>query len=294
MVICGNSLNCRFMCGMAYYFHRPTLGLISIPGQAVTFHDASVFAVPNAYSWAFRFKYRLIFRKLGKTAKKVITVSEFSKQELVKYCHIDPQKIVVIPHGHEHLLRITSDESIIQQYHLEIKPYFLAVGSQSPHKNFKVILEALQYIPDAQFNLVIAGGSYEKVFQGQALQLPPNVKLVGYVSDGQLRALYEHARAFIFPSLYEGFGLPVLEALSFGCPVISSNAASLPEVGGDVVTYFDPKNASELANILQSFSPLVNRQTIEERVAHFTWRKSVWRRGKSFVKKINKELLTDF
>jgi len=263
-------------------FSPANIGPYITSGQVVTMHDASVFAVPQAYSRAFRFKYRLIFRKLGKTAKKVITVSEFSKHELVKYCHIDPQKIVVILHGHEHLLRTVADNSIIQQQHLVDKPYFLTAGSRSPHKNFKVILDALRYIPDAQFNLVIAGGSFEKVFQGEALQLPTNVIHAGYVSDGQLRALYEHAQAFIFPSLYEGFGLPVLEALSFSCPVICSNAASLSEVGGNVVMYFDPRDARGLGKIMQGFLPVVSRQMMDERVARFTWRKSVLETWKEF------------
>ena len=235
-------------------FSPANIGPYFVKGQIVTMHDASVFAVPDAYSWSFRLKYRIILKHLGKTAKKIITVSEFSKKELIKYCKIDPEKIVVIPHGHEHLLRIKPDPAIISKYGLDQKPYYLVVGSNSPHKNLRVVFEAIKLINNPEFNLVIAGGSYDRVFSKQAVDLPKNVIHVGYVTDSELRSLYEHAQAFIFPSKYEGFGLPILEALSVGCPVISSNAASLPEVGGDIVTYFDSDDTKGLANAINNFS----------------------------------------
>ena len=252
-------------------FSPANIGPYFVNGQIVTMHDASVFAVPDAYSWSFRLKYRIILKHLGKTAKKIITVSEFSKKELIKYCKIDPEKIDVIPHGHEHLLRTKPDPTIISKYDLDQKAYYLVVGSNSPHKNLRVVFEAIKLIPNPEFNLVIAGGSFDKVFSKQAVDLPKNVIHVGYVTDSELRSLYEHAEVFIFPSKYEGFGLPILEALSFGCPVISSNAASLPEVGGEMVTYFDPDDAEELANILNS----KNSSTFKiqfNNIQYFSWK----------------------
>ncbi|MAT42492.1 MAG: hypothetical protein CL609_09140 [Anaerolineaceae bacterium] len=256
-------------------FSPANIGPYVVPGQVVTMHDASVFAMPEAYSWTFRLKYRLILKHLGKTAKTIITVSQFSKGELVKHCGIKPDKIEVIPHGHEHLLKINPDPGIMKKYNLTQKPYFLAVGSNSPHKNIKVVLEAVALIPNPDFNLVIAGGSFGKVFAAQSLELPENVIHVGYVTDSELRSLYEHARAFIFPSKYEGFGLPVLEALSFGCPVISSNAASLPEVGGDAVAYFDPEGIEDMHNLLKD--PIQSNLSLYvEQVHKFSWKQSVY------------------
>jgi len=257
-------------------FSPANIGPYFVKGQIVTMHDASVFAVPEAYSWSFRLKYRLILTRLGQTAKKIITVSEFSKKELIKYCKINPEKIVVIPHGHEHLLRIKPDPAIISKYNLGQKPYYLVVGSNSPHKNIKIVIDAVISIHNPTFNLVIAGGSFDKVFSQQKIELPENVIHVGYVTDSELRSLYEHAQAFIFPSKYEGFGLPILEALSFGCPVISSNAASLPEVGGEMVTYFDPDDAVVLAYIFNSKLFLPNEFRLSGN-QKFSWKSSSFR-----------------
>lgn len=216
-------------------------------GQVVTLHDASVFAFPNAYSRSFRLKYQVLMRRFGKTARKIITVSQFSKIELARWCGIDPEKIEVIPHGHEHLNRVTADPSIFKRASIGEKPYLLMVGSSSPHKNAAGVFNALDLLKRTDFEVVMAGGAFPRVFNGQQVALPVNVCQVGYVSNQELRALYENARGFIFPSFYEGFGIPVLEAMAFGCPVISSNAASLPEVGGEAVLYFDPANPQEIA-----------------------------------------------
>lgn len=233
-------------------FSPANIGPLLSINQIATFHDTSVYAIPDAYSIFFRLKYKLIFKNVGKTAKWIITVSQFSKRELTKYCHIDSNKIIVIPHGHEHLKSTISDQSIISKYSLNEKPFFLVVGSQSPHKNLDVVFDANTFLDQDKYNIVVAGGSFSRVFQKTNEIINNNIVRVGYVTDKELKALYKKAISFIFPSLYEGFGLPVLESLSFGCPVICSSAASLSEFGPNLVTYFDPTNPNELSKIMES------------------------------------------
>ena len=256
--------------------------------QIVTLHDASVFAVPEVYSWKFRFKYRFIMKMLGRFAKKIITVSNFSKCELVKYCHISPEKIDVIPSGADHILTTPSDTSFFERQGIK-KPYFLAVSSNSLHKNFTAVIQALSLIrSDVDFEMVIVGGFFPRVFRSTEEELPEQVRRVGYVTDAELRALYEHALGFVFPSLYEGFGFPPLEAMICGCPVILSTAASLPEVGGDAVLYCDPHSTSSIAEQMERLlldkdlrSQLIQKGIIQAR--KFNWHDTAWDTWKELV-----------
>jgi len=124
----------------------------------------------------------------------------------------------------------------------------LLVGSRNPNKNFARLATVLQeYFASDEYCFVLAGDANPDVFNQQNLDFPENVIRVGYVSDPELKSLYTHASGFIFPSLYEGFGLPLLEAMSVGCPIACSNRASMPEVGGGAVLYFDPENTRDIA-----------------------------------------------
>jgi glycosyltransferase involved in cell wall biosynthesis len=118
----------------------------------------------------------------------------------------------------------------------------------SPHKNFRALVEAVALLGEVDFDVIIAGGTNPGIFKSTGIQLPENVKHVGYVSDDELKSLYSSAACFIYPSLYEGFGLPPLEAMSNGCPVIVSRAGALPEVCGDAALYCDPRNPQDIAD----------------------------------------------
>lgn len=203
--------------------------------QAVTIHDAAIAAFPSAYSWKFRLWYRIMYAVLCKRLDTFFTVSNFSRNELNKYFGIPKEKIYVTYNGIEHLLDIQPDNSILEKIP---KDYVLAVSSQNPTKNFKLVLKVADQLPD--INFVIAGGSNSKVFNEKGKQVFKNVKYIGYVNDQELIALYLHARVFVYPSLYEGFGIPPLEAMYFGCPVVVSNIPPLREICGTAALYCDP------------------------------------------------------
>ena len=203
--------------------------------QIVTIHDVAVCAVPYAYSKAFRIWYNLMYRVLTSRLKKIFTVSEFSKRELNKYFNIPLERVEVTYNGIDHMKNIKPDENIFSKFGIEKNNYILAVSSLNPSKNFRLILETAKISPE--INFVIAGGTNSNVFEKQGFDVTSNVKFIGYVNDEELVALYKYASCFVYPSIYEGFGIPPLEAMYFNCPIILSNIEVFKEVYGDTVLY---------------------------------------------------------
>ena len=266
------------------------IGPILSFNQVVIMHDASVFAVPEAYSFMFKLKYRFIMRILGITARLVITDSQFSKSELIKYLKIKQEKITVNTLGSEHILESNADNLVFEKNNLPKKPFILTVGSSSPHKNIGRLISSFAKI-DTDIDLIIVGGKYSKVFQKVEEKEEKNIIRLGYVTDAELRALYEKAIFLVIPSYYEGFGFPPLEAMACGCPVISSNRASLPEVGGDAVLYFDPENVQEMSEKISLLisDPSLRESQIKsgyEQVKLFNWKKT----AEQFVEIIQRSL----
>lgn len=244
--------------------------------QAVVIHDAAVFAVPQAYGTAFKLVYKCMHRLLAWRGARILTVSEFSRQELARYLNIAADRITVLPEGGEHVLRVQPDDGILQKARLQDRPFVLAVSSAQANKNFGLVARALAPMGDPGFDVVVAGGTNPAVFAGQGEAMPAFVKHVGYVSDGELASLYKHAACFVFPSLYEGFGIPPLEAMARGCPVVASRAASIPEVCGDAAVYFDPRDAQSflvaLHQVMGSESTQVELKVLaHQRSQLWTW-----------------------
>jgi glycosyltransferase involved in cell wall biosynthesis len=247
--------------------------------QVVTIHDASALAIPDTYSPAFRRWYQFLLPALGKVARRVVTDSEFSKAELMRYAGIPSARLRVIPLSGEHIRNVAADRRILDRLSLRPHSYLLTVGSHSPHKNLAVVAEAVERLGSREFDVVVAGGANPRVFRTGTIRWGPGVKLTGYVSEGELRALYENAGCFIYPSLYEGFGLPPLEAMSCGCPVIVSQAASLPEVCGNAAVYTDARSAGSVAD---SITRVMHDPELQDRLrglgrrraAEFTWARS--------------------
>ena len=212
--------------------------------QMLVIHDAAVSAMPNSYSFLFKVWYKFMFYILGQRLNKIFTVSNFSKRELNKYFSIDLNKIEVVYSAYDHIINIKPDESIFQKINIKKKNYVLAVSSLNPSKNFKLILETAKSMPEVNF--IIAGGSNSNVFKAQGFKITKNMKFIGYVTDEELVALYKYASCFVYPSLYEGFGLPPLEAIYFNCPVIVSDIDVFKEIYGNNVLYCDKNKVSSL------------------------------------------------
>lgn len=225
--------------------------------QVCLIHDAAVFDHPQAYTRAFVFWYRMLFRHLVRRGALLLTVSEFSRQRLAAALHVDEARIAVVPNGADHLHGIRSDAEVLHRLGLVGRRYLLAVGSANPTKNLELLVAAFAALPsasspDAKARLVIVGGVNERVFAGlHARDDPAGVQRTGHLGDGALTTLYAHARALVFPSRYEGFGLPPLEAMGCGCPVLASRAASLPEVCGGAALYVDPDSTTALTAAMQ-------------------------------------------
>jgi glycosyltransferase involved in cell wall biosynthesis len=220
-------------------------------GQIVMVHDMAVFDVPYAFSKRFRMWYRLVFASIQRNAKIVLTVSEFSRQRICHHLKLEASRVVVIHPGVDHLGRIDADGSILTRLNLTRERYCLLVGSLDPRKNLRRVLDALERIAHvSEVRFVIVGAGNPRVFGTQTptcARERGKVTWAGFVTDDELKALYENATMLVFPSLYEGFGLPPLEAMYCGCPVIVSNEASLPEACGDAALYCDATSVDDIA-----------------------------------------------
>jgi glycosyltransferase involved in cell wall biosynthesis len=254
--------------------------LLRLGHQAVTVHDAAVYAVPGAFSRRFRAWYRLCMTAMARANPVTMTVSEFSATELQRHLGMPRRRLRVTGAGWQHIRRTKPDPAIIETLGVEPGKYFLAVGSQSLHKNFAVIGRALRDLEDQgldrSIRLVVVGGRDPRVFGREGPRDVGDILPAGYVSDASLRALYQHAAAFIFPSLYEGFGLPPLEAMAEGCPVICARSAALPEVCGDAALYFDPTDPGELAEAMMRIQDHRDTRSDLRRRAEAVLRRHSW------------------
>ena len=237
-----------------------------VSGKRVcTIHDMTIKAYPETVRFKSRIMMRLNLRTTCKRATRIVTSSEFSKSEIVKYLKISPKKISVLYSGvNLSLYKPCLDSSLI----LEIKrkygiigDYFIYLGTLEPRKNIVRMIQAYSLLKSMNKDvpkLVIAGRKgwmYKDIFELiQNEKLEANVILTGYIAQTDTPILLNGAKAFVFPSLYEGFGMPPLEAMACGTPVITSNCSSLPEVVGDAAILVDPYKIDEIAAAMNELS----------------------------------------
>ena len=215
--------------------------------QIVMVHDASFMANPQFFSRSFGAWYRFALPLLGKISRHIITVSNFSKNELINLAGYKADKVSVIHNSADHILRFGEPMEDFKTKINTLKPYCLAVSSLGANKNFKGLTDALSKIDFTGYSMIIAGGVIGAL---KYTTVNENAVYLGYVSDEELKFLYSNAALFVFPSFYEGFGIPPLEAMILGCPVVSSDTSALPEILDNSCEYFDPYSSFDIANKL--------------------------------------------
>lgn len=231
-----------------YIWRKKTIGLHLchvapiLKPDIVCIHDANVVRNPHWFTKKLVFWYKLIHKNAALRAKKVLSVSDFSKNELQEIFKIPDNRIENIGSGWQHIERVSCDEDTLNRYKLEKKQFFFSLGTQAPHKNMKWILQYAKNHPDETF--VLSGSFYSKVFKTEKLELPSNVRFLGYLSDSEVKTLMRDCKAFLFPSFYEGFGIPPLESLSLGTTTAVSNIPVMHELFEDAVHYIDPLNSN--------------------------------------------------
>jgi glycosyltransferase involved in cell wall biosynthesis len=208
-------------------------------------HDAAALRIPEAYSRVYVAYQRRMLPLIARRAKLVITVSEFARTELIELLGVPPERVKVIPGGVEERFRPTVDPApALRLYGLE-RPYVLALGTRSTRKNLTSLEPAAHALRARGIEPVLAGGQ-----RGYLRDSGTSLRPLGYVSEAHLPALYAGARALAMPSLHEGFGLPCLEAMSSGVPVVAARRGALPETVGDAGLLVDPERGDELADAI--------------------------------------------
>jgi glycosyltransferase involved in cell wall biosynthesis len=254
---------------------------LRLKSQVVVIHDAGVYATPEAYSWKFRCWYKFAHWNFIRNGAAVATVSEFARGELQRCLGAQAHDISVISEGADHMNRIVADEQVLSR--LPPGRFVLAVGNLAAHKNLASLSVLAARLQERQVNLVITGSlSWHGFQQVKPDTLPQPACYIGRVSDGELKALYEHAVCLVFPSRYEGFGLPGIEAMACGCPVAASRIPSLQETCGDAAHYFDAAQPSDIA---EKVCQIVDDETLRSHlrtaaqawVRAFTWDRAAQR-----------------
>ncbi len=208
------------------------------PG-VVCVHDVNVRANPSFWDWKFRTYYLLLFSVLMRRAKAIVTVSRFSESEITKYYPAALGKTAIIPNAWQHIERVQEDTSALAKYSLEPGDYYFAMSSLAPSKNLKWIAETAKLNPDCIF--AVAGGINTAIFGDREIPRTDNVRYLGYVSDGEAKSLMKNCKAFLYPTLYEGFGIPPMEAMAVGVHrIIVSDIPCMHEIYGDSVAYINP------------------------------------------------------
>lgn len=244
----------------------------------VVIHDAQVFRRPDFFSWRYLAVHRTMGRLLARHAS-IATVSAFSRKELAEVLRLPADAIPVFPNSAEHFAKTKPDPGIIARLGLQPQKFFLYVGSRTKNKNLSVAIRAIQLLDRPDVPLVMVGGDNSKVFQDNLAEGAAGLLLAGRLTDSEIAALYAQASAFVFPSLYEGFGVPPLEAMLFGCPVIASTADAVVETCGDAAAYFSASDAEALKQLMLqrlAAGAISDQERIrqQDRVAFYSWKKS--------------------
>ncbi len=255
-------------------------GPFNYTNQIITIHDVSYEVHPEWFSKSFFRYYHFMMPRIAKKSHAVITVSEFSKREIKDVYGLPDEKIYVVNGAIPHRSNLSDEEILQYEPESTAGRYILTVSSMDPRKNFVRLVEAFDKLKDKSVKLYIIGMQF-KAFNTPDLQklVGENVVMPGYVDDEQLHQLYRDALFSIYPSLYEGFGFPPLESMSYGCPVIASDIPALKEVSGEAALYANPMDIDDM---VEKMNHLVEddilRQQLKrkglEQVKKYSWDRS--------------------
>ncbi|WP_083810054.1 glycosyltransferase family 4 protein [Methanothermococcus okinawensis] len=288
------------------YHFGPFLSLKK-PKKILTVYDLTPLLYSETHKKSKVLMHKYLFPLILKNSNKIISISHHTKQDIIKYFKIPEDKIKVIHlAANENYKPLKEKEinEVKQKYNLNY-PFILYVGGLEPKKNIPTLLKALYKLKKQGINhkLILTGvkrWKYKSIFETiEKLNLQKDVIFTGYVPDEDLPALYNAADLFVYPSLYEGFGLPPLEAMACGTPVITSNTSSLPEVVGDAGIMINPYNVDELAKAMNEV--LTNEGLREElskkgleRAKLFSWKKCAEEHLKVYEEVYNKKLRDNY
>lgn len=237
--------------------------------KVITIHDLIPYIMPETVGKGYLLKFLKEVPNLVQDVDGIITVSEYSKKDILKFFPIDPEKIFVTPLAADNIYKPLDKalcrEFISKKYNLN-KPFILYVGGFSPRKNVRLLINSfLEVFPllNKDHILVIAGARKDlgEYLNKQYSNLSSKIVFTGFIPQEELPVFYNSCEAFVYPSLYEGFGLPPLEAMSCGAPVITSKVTSIPEVIGDNGLLIDPNAADDLAEALEK---LLNDESLKQ------------------------------
>jgi len=255
-----------------------TLPIIRKPGlkTVMTVHDLGSEYLPSMHQFKQRFYLNFMQKFQLNTSTRIIAVSKATKEDLVKKIGISYEKVDVIYEGYDKNRFKVTDDALFNS----LKPYYLFVGTIQPRKNLERLIIAFSKVVGTS-NLVIAGSRgwmWEPIYKlPKKLGIKERVRFLDYVPDEKLPALYSNAKALVFPSLFEGFGLPILEAQACGCPVITSNLSSMPEIGGGGAVYVNPTSLEDIIRGMERIKnkelriKLINKGF--ENIKRFSWEK---------------------
>ena len=275
----------RLLSQDAFLWSPANTGPLTVTRQAVTIHDLSVLEHPEWFNSNFRLWYTFLLPRLAQRARIVLTVSEHSRQSILRKLRLPDEKVVVVHDGVNMQQFHPCDPSAVRAKYGLSQRYILFVGSLDPRKNLERLLQSLMLLSDIRNLELVIVGSWSSIFRPVSVNRPKRrTRLLGYVPDEDLPALYSGATLFIMPSLFEGFGLSVLEAMACGAPVISSYAGALPEVVGDAAMQIDPTSVEGMAEAMRTLLSEDGlreelRQKGLERACLFSWERSaeqVW------------------
>ena len=268
--------------------HHTTPMVVAGCRRVVTFHDLTFFILPERYPRSRRLYFQSISWAAAKAAAMLICPSQAVRDDIVRILHAPPEKVRPIAEAASPAFRVIDDPAVLDRLrynHLLPDRFILSVGSLEPGKNRTTLLKAFAELRrrGVEQKLVVAGQrawNYGDDFRlAEDLGLKGHVIFTGYVAPEEMPALYNAADLFVFPSLYEGFGLPVLEAMACGVPVVASNVSSIPEVTGDAALLVDPRDAEALCDAMERILKDADlsaslRQRGLERASTFSWERA--------------------